>query len=108
MHTRDSKSAVLAIVSRFTGKPPSSLDLEDRLLQDLGVDGDDAVEILIALSRDLNADMSALVVEKYFRPEPDITTVFRSRAKVRAELAEKIPVRIRDLVLAVDTGRWPL
>jgi hypothetical protein len=96
------------VVSRFTGKHPSSLALDDRLLQDLGVDGDDAAEILIALSRDLNVDMSALVIEKHFRPEPDCLNILRTPASRRTELTRNIPVRIRDLVLAVENGKWPL
>jgi hypothetical protein len=97
---------VFDLVSRKTGLPISSLSLQQRLLQDLGVDGDDAAELLSELANDHKIDLRNLDFGKHFRPEPHMLTVFRLPSTTKRELAEKIPVTIADLVLAVRTGSW--
>jgi acyl carrier protein len=104
----DPQLAILSIVSRRSGIPAAKLSLEQRLLQDLGIDGDDASELLLDLSGQFGVDLTALNFEKHFRPEPNLFSVLRSPLVKQKERADKIPVTIRDLIVAANTGKWPL
>lgn len=104
----DPQLAILSIVSRRSGIPAAKLSLEQRLLQDLGIDGDDATELLLDLSREFGVDLNALKIEKHFRSEPNLFSVWRSPSVKRKEYSEKTPVTIHDLIVAANTGKWPL
>jgi len=102
----DHQQVVFDIISRKTGIPISKLSLQQRLLQDLGIDGDDAAEVFIELSKVCAINLDTLQLEKYFRPEPNLFSVLRLPSSRRAELEEKLPVTIADLIHALDRGRW--
>jgi hypothetical protein len=89
-------------------KSKGNISLEQRLLQDLGIHGDDASELLLDLSSQFGVDLTALNFEKHFRPEPNLFSVLRLPSVKRREHAEKTPVSIRDLIVAANTGKWPL
>jgi acyl carrier protein len=107
MQTPDHEQRVLELVSRRTRIPLSRLSVEDRLLQDLGVDSDDAADLLLELSHMFQIDMTTLETGRHFRPEPNLFSVFRLPRTRREELAEKVPVTIADLIRAAETGKWP-
>jgi acyl carrier protein len=102
------EQSVIAIVGRQTSIPVSKLSLSDRLLQDLGVDGDDATELLMKFCGAFDVDIGSLQMKRHFRSEPNLLSVFSTTAAKSRELAEKVPVTIRDLVEAAKTGRWPI
>jgi acyl carrier protein len=98
---------ILALVSRKTGLPQSALKPEQRLLHDLGLDGDDAVELFLDVSRQFRVEFGGLRIENHFRPEPNIFTIFRTSSRRAQEIAGKAPITIADLIAAVKAGRWP-
>ncbi len=100
------EQGVFELVSRKTGLPTTSLSLQQRLLQDLGIDCDDAAELLGELAKDYELDLRNLDFGKHFRSEPHLLTVFKLPSTRTRELAQKIPVTIADLILAVRTGTW--
>jgi hypothetical protein len=102
----DHERAVLNAVSRKTGIPVYRLSLEDRLLQDLGIDGDDAAELLMDVSRAHGLDLSGLEFDRHFRSEPSLFSIFRYPSAKQRELAEKAPITIADMIRAVRAGRW--
>jgi acyl carrier protein len=77
MTTPAHEKAVFQLVYRRSGRPVSTLSSQDRLLQDLGIDGDDAAELLLELSRAFQIDMSTLEMAKHFRSEPNLFSVLR-------------------------------
>ena len=104
----DHQQSVLQLIHRKTGIPLARLSAQDRLLQDLGIDGDDASDLLLELSRVFRVDMTTLEMRKHFRSEPNLFSVFRFPKTTKEELKEKVPVTIADLIRAVDNGKWPL
>jgi len=97
---------VIAVVSRKTGIPVSRLSLNNRLLHDLGVDGDDAAELFLELERVFGLDLGSFRGERYFRSEPHLFNIFRRPSAQRMDIEGKVPVTISDLVDAVEHGRW--
>jgi acyl carrier protein len=108
MTTPAHEKAVFQLVYRRSGRPVSTLSSQDRLLQDLGIDGDDAAELLLELSRAFQIDMSTLEMAKHFRSEPNLFSVLRLPGSRKKELAEKVPVSVADLIRAAETRKWPL
>lgn len=62
---------MIALVARTTGIRPEKIGLKDRLAEDLGIDGDDAVELFEAYETELRVDLSVLYASwnKHFGPE---------------------------------------
>jgi hypothetical protein len=108
MTTRDFEQEMLVLVSRRVGLPVTRLSLQSRLLQDLGVDGDDAVELLLEVSNAFRIDMNNMQIEKYFRCEPTLLDVFRRPLAKRREFEGKAPVTVGDLIQMAKVGRWTL
>jgi hypothetical protein len=106
MSITDLEQAVLKEISRKAGIPISRLSMRDRLLQDLGIDGDDAAELFMHFARVHGVDMSGLELSRHFRPEPNLLSILRSPSAKRSELAEKVPITVGDLVRAIRTGKW--
>lgn len=77
--------------------------MESRLLQDLGIDGDDAAELLEKIGDECGVDFTGFDFERHFWPESNIVNIFFGPARVRDA---KIPIKVVDLVNAAGSGRW--
>jgi len=62
------QNEVIAFISEFTGVDPSMITLETLVNDDLGVDGDDGVDLLLEFSTRFNVDISS-IDKLYFGPE---------------------------------------
>jgi acyl carrier protein len=86
--------------------PPAQITLKTRLLHDLGIDADDASEILLRFSERFNVDLTPLAFSRHFGPELDagprwlVRKLFGTNAELFA------PIKIQDLIDAADRGRW--
>jgi hypothetical protein len=71
MAGRDYKSEVMDILADEHGLPREKLQLSDRLLQDLGMDGDDAVDFFNGLHERFGTDLTHLHEHwtEHFGPE---------------------------------------
>lgn len=85
------------MLANKSGIKPESILPDHRLLQDLGIDGDDAVELINSIARRFQIDMTGFDIEAYFRSEPNLFSIFRRRSRVLRELALKVPLTVRDL-----------
>lgn len=65
------EQSILAFVARETGRNPKRLALNSRLVHDLGVDGDDAVELFEKFGEKYGVDLTALFQnwDHHFAPE---------------------------------------
>ena len=65
------EQSILAFVAKETGHNPKRLALNSRLVHDLGVDGDDAVELFEKFGEKYGVDLTALFQnwDQYFVPE---------------------------------------
>jgi acyl carrier protein len=107
---------VIQFVAIQRSQKPEKLSLESRLNFELGIDGDDAVELFEEFSKQFNVDLSSFQYDKYFGPEGggDIFSlifwiIFWVYCKVFGKIYNSPylvdPITIQDLVNAVETGR---
>ena len=71
MASRDYQSEVIDLLAHERGLPREKVQLSDRLLQDLGMDGDDAVDFFHSLHERFDTDLTHLHEHwsEHFGPE---------------------------------------
>jgi hypothetical protein len=71
MEIRDPQSDVIDLLADERGLPRDKVNLSDRLLQDLGMDGDDAVDFFISVHERFGTDLTHLHEHwsQHFGPE---------------------------------------
>ena len=87
---------VIRFVARQIGEPESQLSLKTRLLQDLGVAGDDADLLFASFAKRFGVDLTGLNLSDHFPCE----YLWFSRGP------NYVPVTIGDLLRAAETKRW--
>ncbi len=108
---------VRGLVSGQTGVPVHEITLETRLLEDLGMDGDDGAELLAAFGDEFGVDIRGLAPLNYFNDESSTTgyslmipvVAFLSpafRARVEAASRGLRVLSVRDLVASARAQRW--
>ena len=80
-----------------------SLTLSTSLLDDLRMDGDDAVDFLRAFSAHFGVDMSRLDFGLHFSSEggPDLMSLL-----TMVGMPMHVPITLSDLVAAAESGVW--
>lgn len=63
---------LFAFIVDFSGASISEVNSQARLIEDLGVDGDDGVELINAYSKKFSVNISKFLAAEYFNPEGDI------------------------------------
>ena len=97
---------IIEFVARETGFKVQDITLESDLCKDLGIDGDDATELITKFGREFNVDMSNFNSKKHFGPEGAFVpflVLFPSWWKSRRKLK---PITISDLIKAAESGAW--
>lgn len=108
---------VRALVSRASGVPEAEITLETRLLEDLGMDGDDGVAFLAAFADEFGVDLAPVAPLNYFNDEASFTGYATLvpvlarlspafRARVRRATRGMRALRVRDLVASARAGQW--
>lgn len=92
------ESVVLEILSRRTGLERASISPEARLLQDLKLDGDDAVDAILEIAKRCQMDVSKFRAEQYFRSEPSLLSLFK-----RPHCPDRV-LSVRQLIEAASRG----
>ena len=77
-----------------------------RLLHDLGIDGDDAVEILMEFEERFHVDLSSFSFGDHFGSELDAGPRWVVRKLLGGDEVGKLPITLQDLVDAANRGRW--
>ena len=85
---------------------PERLTPSTRLLHDLGIDGDDAEEILTDFAERFHVDLSSLSFMRHFGSESDAGRRWAARKIFGGDSVRKLPVTVQDLVDAAIRGRW--
>lgn len=83
-----------------------SLVPSTRLLHDLGIDGDDAVEILTDFSKRFGMDLSSFPFQRYFGSELGSGIRWLLRKIGQQSAIRFAPVTVQDLIDAANRGRW--
>ena len=76
---------VISVIARRSGRRADEISHDTRLLQDLKLDGDDAVDALLEISKNSSLNLDGFDVDKYFNPEPNILSILRPK-KQKEEL----------------------
>jgi len=98
---------VIALVAKKTGRPESSITPEKTFYQ-LGIDGDDAVELIDELCKRYKVPAERIDLNKYIGPEGGgvfnhILYAFSSKEHSSEERRE---LRISDLIQTATDRRW--
>lgn len=103
---------ITEFIASFVCTPSERLSVSTTLFGDLGVDGDDAHDLLAAFGKRFNVDLSALDVTRHFGPESTwpwalfYWVVLWSRPGTPEQKARLSPITIADLVRAAESGKW--
>jgi acyl carrier protein len=103
----DLERCVAAAIADEVRCPLSQLSPQTDLFQDLGVDGDDAHDLLLRLSQEFEINLENLQFDRHFGPEGTnlFAVLLPSFWRWRRE---RLPVTIADLVEAARTHNWPI
>lgn len=103
---------VTEFVASFVGIPSEHISPSTKIFGDLGVDGKEGSDLLVAFGERFNVDLSALDVTKHFGPEglwpwaPLYWVLLWLRSGTPEQKARVSPVTIADLVRAAESGKW--
>gem|GEM_PF-3742690 len=99
--------AITGCGSGFNAVAPQDyqVTVDARLVEDLKLDGDDAVYALLEISKKCSMDVSGFDSTRYFRSEPTLLSLlpFLPSQKKRAE--PKQPLTVGTLIEAARNGR---
>ncbi len=96
---------VIALVAKRTGRPESSITPEKTFYQ-LGIDGDDAVELIDELCRRYQVPAEKVDLNKYIGPEGAGLFNHILYAVSCKSSEERKELRIGDLIKTAEDRRW--
>jgi acyl carrier protein len=76
----------IALLARCSGLEPGRISSDSRLVQDLQLDGDDATDALLEISKRYGMEFAGFDPSLYFRPEPNLFSIFRKKHVPEREL----------------------
>jgi acyl carrier protein len=96
---------VVSVLVRRSGLGEEKVTPDARLVEDLKLDGDDAVDALLEISKKCSMDVSGFDSTRYFRSEPTLLSLlpFLPSEKKRAEPKQSLTVGT--LIEAARNGR---
>jgi uncharacterized protein DUF1493 len=103
----DLAERVVTVIARQTGCPQSRLQLQTDLW-DLGVDGDDAHDLLLRLGGEFQINLQKMQFCRHFGPETGFNPLAVFLPRWWRWRRERIPVTVADLVEAARTRAWPI
>lgn len=101
---------VKSFVAAFWGEPENRLSAETSVNEDLGVDGDDGAEFMLAYGERFSVDLTAFPHDKYFGPEAGATPLSMLAGVVRRVTTGRwsglLPLTLRELTEAAERREW--
>jgi acyl carrier protein len=99
VENNDTELKVIYFLSEFSGFQVNQINLKTELNKDLGIDGDDAIELINLFSKNFNVKIDSFDFKKRFNPEyPLYFKIF-----VRREF-ELLSITVNDLIQSVYKG----
>lgn len=96
------------LICELTGAAPEDVTEATCLQRDLGVEGDDAGELMTAFAERFGVDLDRFDFEAHFDVEAGFDPVRYLFLKAfRPKKLHKAPVTVSDLVRAVRARQWP-
>ena len=100
------RTSVIAYICEMTSCDAGSVTDEARLGADLGIDGDDAVDLFEGLSRKFSVDLSSLNLSEHFGPDAGANPWTMLRSALQKNETQKNQITVRQLIEAAQKGRW--
>ena len=98
---------ITALVARVSGARREEIVPGTRLAEDLGIDGDDADELVGAYARRFAVDLAGFEFSRYFGEEPNLMELAHwVRDLWRGDARPRRPLTVAMLVAAAERGRW--
>lgn len=97
---------VIALIAEETSRSPERIQPQHRLNFDLGVDGDDAVELLQAYMEKFHVNMRGFDFHRYFGDEAPLSLFLLLRRLFAGGEKPTEPLFVRDLVRLAQLGHW--
>ena len=101
---------VIAFVAEYLEEPISQLSAETSINEDLGMDGDDALEFMQAFSRRFAVDLATFPYDSYFGVEAAANPISIIAMMIRwlttGKSTNLSPLTLRQLAVAVENGSW--
>lgn len=82
----DAEECVFLVLARRSGLDRSQISASSRLVQDLKIDGDDAIDALLEISKQCGMEITHFDTSLYFRSEPNLLSIFRSKRSPQREM----------------------
>ncbi len=108
MNIINAESEIKKIIVKLHSVQPAKISSDTDLFKDLGIDGDDAVEIFEVISETFEVDFTGIEWEYYFGPEAGFNPLELLSLSWWKWHRNRIPVTIHDLAKAVIEKRWIL
>jgi acyl carrier protein len=101
---------IIEFVAEYVGISAKDITSDTRLFGDLGVDGDDGVELLSRFADRFSVNMAACDMSRHFGPEAGgsilLLFILALRNGTPEQKARLEPIRIADLGGAAKAGEW--
>jgi acyl carrier protein len=94
----------VSILARRSRIAKEQITPDTRLVEDLKLDGDDAVDALLEISKKCAIDVSRFESTRYFRSEPTLLALLPFLPSQRKRAEPKQPLTVGDLINAVRRG----
>ena len=101
MTDADPRDVVIGVVARRAGIRPEQVSPHARLLQDLHIDGDDAVDTVLEIAKKCSVDVSGFDSSAHFRSEPSLLSLLPFLpSQKRDQIDQKRPLTVGELIEA--------
>lgn len=98
-------TVLIEFIAEFCQIPESEITIETRLRQDLGIDGDDASDFMVAFGDKFHVDLSKFNFDDYFFDELVILRWIIYKL-LSPEKLNKKEIKVNDLLSAINRGCW--
>ena len=95
---------IVSVLSRRSGLPQEQITLGTRLVEDLKLDGDDAVDALLEISKVCSMKISDFDSSLYFHSEPTLLSLFWFMPLQKKRDMLKETITVGELVDAARSG----
>ena len=106
MNINDAEKQVINILVENFSIHQETISSDTDILKDLGLDGDDAVELFEVISKTLGVDFSGLEWEKHFGPEASFNPFELLNPSWWRWQGDRIPITVHDLAKSVMKKSW--
>lgn len=96
---------VVSVLVRRSGLGEEKVTPDARLVEDLKLDGDDAVDALLEISKKCSMDVSGFDSTRYFRSEPTLLSLLPFLPSQRKRAEPKQSLTVGALIEAARNGR---